>query len=119
MWVGYDRVTVVIDLRLARSFEWGTRMSISLKEDFRSLAEFEEDPREVVKQVHRTGRPVVVTVKGKPDVIVLDAADFERRLKLVNLARLLAEAEADVKAGRTRRAEEFFSELSREKEISR
>ena len=94
-------------------------MSISLKEDFRSLAEFEDDPREVVKHVHRTGRPVVVTVKGKPDVIVLDAAAFERRLKLVNLARLLAEAEADVQAGRTRPAEDFFSELSREKEVPR
>ena len=94
-------------------------MSISLKEDFRSLAEFEEDPREIVKQVHRTGRPVVVTVKGKPDVIVLDAAAFEHRLKLVNLARLLAEAETDVRAGRTRPAEEFFSELSLEKEVPR
>jgi prevent-host-death family protein len=94
-------------------------MSISLKEDFRSLAEFEEDPREIVKQVHRTGRPVVVTVKGKPDLIVLDAGAFERRLKLVNLAGLLAEAEADVRAGRTRPAEEFLSELSREKEVSR
>ena len=94
-------------------------MSISLKEDFRSLAQFEEDPREVVRQVHRTGRPVVVTVKGKPDVIVLDAAAFERRLKLVNLARLLAEAEADVQAGRVRPADEFLSELNCEQTVPR
>jgi prevent-host-death family protein len=117
--VGYDRTAEVIDSRPAYDFKSGTEMSISLQEDFRSLAEFENDPREIVKQVHRTGRPVVVTVKGKPDVIVLDAADFERRLKLVNLARLLAEAEADVRAGRTRPAEEFFSELGREKEVPR
>jgi prevent-host-death family protein len=94
-------------------------MSISFQEDFRSVAEFEQDPREIMRQVHRTGRPVVVTVKGKPDVIVLDAAVFERRLKLVNLAHLLAEAEADHRAGRTRPVEEFFSELNREKEVPR
>lgn len=94
-------------------------MSISLQEDFRSLAEFEQDPRAVVRQVHRTGRAVVVTVKGKPDVIVVDAAAFERRLKLVNLARLLTEAEADVQAGRTRPAEEFFSEWDRENQVPR
>ena len=94
-------------------------MSISLNEDFRSVAEFEQDPREILRQVHRTGRPVVVTVKGRPDVVVLDAATFERRLKLVNLARLLAEAEADVRAGRTRPADEFLSEFGRADKISR
>jgi prevent-host-death family protein len=94
-------------------------MSISLQEDFRSLAEFEEDPRSVVRQVHRTGRPVVVTVKGKPDLIVIDAAAFERRLKLVNLAHLLAEAEADVQAGRIRPADEFLTEFSRAKQSLR
>jgi prevent-host-death family protein len=94
-------------------------MSISLREDFRSLAEFANNPREIVKQIHRTGRPVVVTVKGKPDVIVLDAAAFERRLKLVNLAHLLAEAEDDVQAGRVRPADEFLSELDREQTVPR
>ena len=94
-------------------------MSMSLQEDFRSLAEFERDPREIMRQVHRTGRPVVVTVKGKPDVIVLDAVAFERRLKLVNLAHLLAEAEADVQAGRIRPADEFFSELNRDEKVPR
>jgi len=94
-------------------------MAISFQEDFRSLAEFEQHPREIVKQVHRTGRPVVVTVKGKPDVIVLDAGAFERRLKLVNLACLLAEAEADVHAGRTRPADEFLSELGRDEKVPR
>jgi prevent-host-death family protein len=91
-------------------------MSISLREDFRSLAEFANNPREIVKQIHRTGRPVVVTVKGKPDVIVLDAAAFERRL---NLAHLLAEAEDDVQAGRVRPADEFLSELDREQTVPR
>ncbi len=94
-------------------------MSMSLQEDFRSLAEFEQDPREILRQLHRTGRPVVVTVKGKPDVIVLEAAAFERRLKLVNLAHLLAEAEADVQAGRTRPADEFLSELGRDESVPR
>ena len=92
---------------------------MSLNEDFRSVAEFARDPREILRQVHRTGRPVVVTLKGKPDVIVLDAASFERRLKLGNLARLLAEAEADVRAGRARLADEFLSELGRADKVSR
>jgi prevent-host-death family protein len=94
-------------------------MSMSLSEDFRTLAEFEQDPREIWKQVHRTGRPVVVTVKGKPDVVVIEAAAFERRLSLANLACLLDEAEADVRAGSTRPADEFLREFDRDNKVPR
>jgi hypothetical protein len=49
----------------------------------------------------------------------MDAATFEKRLKLANLSRLLAEAEGDVRAGRTSSAREFFAERRRAKKISR
>jgi prevent-host-death family protein len=94
-------------------------MSISLSEDVKSLAEFERNPLKVVQQVHDTGRPVILTVKGKANVVVVDAATFERRLRAVNLTHLLAEGEADVRAKRTRPASEFFSELRSEKKVSR
>jgi prevent-host-death family protein len=86
-------------------------MTISLTEDFKTLAELKKDLGQVLDQVHRTGRPVVVTRGGKPDLVILDAATYEERLKTVHLGRLLAEAQADVGAGRTRPAEEFFEAL--------
>ncbi len=94
-------------------------VSISLTEDFKTLAELKKRPEEVLQQVHDTGRPVVITVDGKPNVVILDAATYERRLKAVNLARLLAEGEASIQAGGTRPAEEVFEELLRgHKEVS-
>ena len=83
------------------------------------MGERQENAQEIVDQIHQTGRPVVVTSKGKPDVVILDAAAYERRLKVANLAQLLMEGEADVRAGRTRPAKEFFKELNRGKKISR
>jgi len=44
-------------------------------------------------------------------VVILDAATYEERLKTVHLGRLLAEAQAHLRAGRTRPAEEIFEEL--------
>ena len=93
-------------------------MTTSLTEDFRTLAELESRPRDILDQVHRTGRPVVVTVDGKPDVVILDVATYERRLKALNLALLLAEAEADAKAGRTAPLDAFLDELNRGKTVS-
>ena len=93
-------------------------MSLSPTEDIRTLAELEAEPLAVVKHARQTGRPVIVTRKGKADVVIMDAASFERCLKLANLTRLLAEGEADVRAGRLKPARDFFDELRRDKKIS-
>jgi prevent-host-death family protein len=68
-------------------------MPISVTEDIRSVSELKRDTRKIFRHLHETGRPMVVTVKGKPDVVLLDAAVYERRLAEINLARLLAEGE--------------------------
>jgi prevent-host-death family protein len=94
-------------------------MSISIIEDIRTLAELQAEPLAVVKHVRQTRRPVIVTTKGKADVVIMDAASYEKRLKLANLSRLLMEAEEDVRAGRTKPAREFFEELRRDKKASR
>src|SRR3989442_1175776 len=94
-------------------------MAISLTEDFKTIEELREDPDAVVEQVHKTGRPVIVTTRGKPDVVMLDAAVYENRLKTVNMAHLIAEAEASIRVHGTRPVEEFMDELYREKKIPR
>ena len=92
-------------------------MSLSITEDIKSISDLKKKTREIFDQIHRTGRPVVVTVNGKPDVVLLDAAVFERKLKALNLGHLLVEAELDVKEGRTRSAREFLKEFKHAKKI--
>ena len=93
-------------------------MSISLTQDVKTIEELKADPLKILNHVRQTGRPVVVTTKGKSNVVILDADTFERRLKISNLARLLEEAETDVRAGRVRPARAFFDEFCRDKKIS-
>jgi prevent-host-death family protein len=94
-------------------------MGLSLTEDIKSVSEFKKQIREVFSQLHRTGRPVVITVNGRPDVVLLDAAVFERKLSALNLQALLAEGEADVAAGRTRSARTAVRAIRRATKIPR
>jgi len=94
-------------------------MGLSLTEDIKSVSEFKRQIRQVFTQLHRTGRPVVITVNGRPDVVLLDAALFERKLSTLNLHALLAEGEADVAARRTRPARPAIRALRRAAKISR
>jgi prevent-host-death family protein len=74
---------------------------------------------EVVKQVRKTKQPVTITVQGKPGVVVVDAATYQRRIKAANLANLLEGGEQDVRAGRLRSADQVLKELGRAKKTSR
>lgn len=86
-------------------------MSISLTDDFRTVEELRKAPDQVIQQVQSTGRPIVITAKGKPAVVILKVDEYERLIHTLNLARMLAQSEEDVRPGRTRPAEEFFKEL--------
>jgi PHD/YefM family antitoxin component YafN of YafNO toxin-antitoxin module len=59
-------------------------------------------------------RPIVIAEAGKPSVVLVDAAAFERIVKAMNLARLLAEGEADLRAGRVQPLEEVVRELEQQ-----
>ena len=86
-------------------------MSLSLTEDFKTVAELKKKPEEILRQVHRTGRPVVITENGKPSVVMMDAASYERRLQAVRLARLLEEGEASLRNEGPVSLEDAFQEL--------
>jgi prevent-host-death family protein len=92
-------------------------MSLSLSEDIKSVSDLKKKTNEIFRQIHRTGRPVIVTVNGRPDAVLIDLEVFENKLRSLNLGLLLAEAEADVRLGRTRNAREFLKEFKRSAKI--
>lgn len=93
-------------------------MSFSPAEDFKTEAELANQTQEILERVRRTGQPIAITKDGKPGVILLEASRYEWLLHLLNLSRMLHEAEADVRAGRVQPVEEFFEELDREQQAS-
>ena len=92
-------------------------MALSIAEDIRSVTDLKRHTREILDQVHQTGRPVILTVNGRADAVLLDATVYEKHLQAANLARLLSPAEAEAAANDTRPATEFLTELKRAKKI--
>jgi prevent-host-death family protein len=86
-------------------------MTFSLKEDFRTIEELRDSPDAIFRQIEKTNHSVVITRKGKPAAVLLTIEQYEWMVHLINFAGLVAEGEEDVRAGRTRPAEEFFKEL--------
>jgi prevent-host-death family protein len=94
-------------------------MSLSPSEDIRSVTDLKRRTKEILSQVHRTKRPVVLTVNGKADAVLMDTKTYEKHLKAGNMARLLARAEEDVAAGRTRPIRSFLKDFAHARKVSR
>lgn len=86
-------------------------MPIRLTDDFKSVSDLKKHTHEIFKQIHNTGRPMFITVNGRPDAVLMDARTFEKKLQALNLKNLLAVGEEDIVQGRIRPARQFLKEL--------
>ncbi|MEI8185476.1 MAG: type II toxin-antitoxin system Phd/YefM family antitoxin [Chlorobiaceae bacterium] len=59
--------------------------SINVEEDIRPLSEFRANTASMVKQVKKTGRPIVLTQHGKSTVVLLDVRHYQSMLSSIEL----------------------------------
>jgi prevent-host-death family protein len=95
---------------------------LDLTKDIQSLTTFRRRSGDFMKQLKKTKRPVVLTVKGKAAAIVQDAAAYQRLLDVAataNADEAVRQGLDDVAHGRTRPAREVFDEIRRKHGIPR
>jgi prevent-host-death family protein len=84
----------------------------------RSLSDFKRNTSEL-ERLKKTGNPLVLTVNGKAEVVVQDAAAYQELLERVETIEGIQRGLTDVKAGRTSPAREVFNRLRRKHGIPR
>ena len=87
-----------------------------LPTDIETLDNFKRRSKRQIHRLKQTGRPTVLTVNGKPAVVVQDAMAYQRqmeRLMQLDVIEAVREGAADADAGRVEDAEQFFKRLRR------
>jgi prevent-host-death family protein len=95
---------------------------IDLSQDIHSLSDFKRKTTEFMSRMKESGRPVVLTINGRAELVVQDAASYQRLLELAERAEMidfLRESRADVEAGRTEPAVEALERLARKHKLNR
>jgi len=54
---------------------------MKLTHDIQSLSTFKRDTAKIVRQLKKTGQPMVLTVNGKAELVVQDAASYQKLLE--------------------------------------
>lgn len=95
---------------------------LDIAKDIQSLSHFKRHSAELMKQMKKSGSPVVLTVNGKAEVVVQDAAAYQRLIELAEKAEMmefLRQAKAEADAGRTVPAREFLESLGQKKKAKK
>ena len=94
-----------------------------VQSDIDSLTNFKRQTATYLKQLHKTGTPVVLTINGKAEVVVQDAMAYRRLVERAaqverdETVAAIREALADVEAGRTKPARQALKVLAKRYDI--
>lgn len=94
---------------------------MDITRDIVSLTHFKRNTNEVIEQLKATGQPMVLTVNGKAEIVVQDAASYQAMLDLVDRAEAIAGIKRgldSIDRGEGIPAEEAFKRLRKKHKIS-
>lgn len=95
---------------------------LDITSDIQSLTTFRRRSGDFMKQIKKTKRPVVLTVKGQAAAIVQDAQAYQRLLDIAARADVeesIRQGLDDVASGRTLPARKAFDAIRRKYDIPR
>jgi prevent-host-death family protein len=89
---------------------------MKLTRDIQSLSVFKRDSSKFIKQMKKTGKPIILTVNGKAAAVVHDPDSYQEYLREKDRQETIAAVKrgiADFEAGRVTEAEVFFKEFEK------
>ena len=84
---------------------------ITLQETIRPSADLRNHYNDISKQCREGKEAVIITVDGRGDTVSISYEEYKNMKARIELLEILAEAEDDVKNGRTAPISETFSDL--------
>jgi prevent-host-death family protein len=95
---------------------------LDISKDIQSLTTFRRRSGDFMKQLKKSKRPMVLTVRGKAAAVVQDAEAYQHLLDIaarVDAEEGILQGLGDAKKGKIRPAKEFFDEFEAEHGIPR
>lgn len=87
---------------------------IDVTQDIHSMTTFKRNSSGLMKRMRKTGRPLVLTVKGKAEAIVMDASAYQEVAEQLDTIASIRRGLAQAKKGMGRSVDDVFDDLERE-----
>ena len=86
---------------------------MKMREDIRPVTYLKSRAADLLDQLNKTHRPVVITQNGEARAVIQDPESYERTKTAIGFLKLLAQGEEDVRSGKTYDQDEMFDRIAR------
>jgi prevent-host-death family protein len=87
---------------------------IDVTQDIHSMTTFKRNSSGLMKRIRKNGRPLVLTIKGKAEAVLLDAASYQDVADHLDAVASIRRGLAQAKKGLGRGVDEVFDELEQQ-----
>jgi prevent-host-death family protein len=84
---------------------------LNLKEDIKPISYIKTNAAKMMKYVNERKSPIIVTQNGEAKAVLIDIESYQKTQDTFALLNLIKIAENDIKNGKTRKADDVFSDL--------
>ena len=86
---------------------------MKVREDIRSITYLKSRAADLLLQLNKTHRPVIITQNGEARAVIQDPESFERMKAAIGLMKLLVQGEEDLRLGKTYEQDKVFKRLGK------
>lgn len=87
---------------------------INITQDIHSLTDFKKNTADFICALKKTGRPTILTVNGKAEIVVIDAAAYQKMQEQLEFEATILEIDQsfkDFESNKSSSAKKVFSDL--------
>ena len=86
---------------------------MKMREDIRPVTYLKSKAADLLAQLNKTHRPVIITQNGEARAVIQDPESYERTKAAVGLMKLLVQGEEAVRLKKTHDQEQLFQSLTK------
>ena len=107
-------LSIELALKGSRQYAIGPRrIFMKMREDIGPVTYLKSRAADLLDQLNKTHRPVVITQNGKATAVIQEAESYERTKTAIGLLKLLVQGEGDVRSGKIYDQDEMFDRIGR------
>ena len=88
-------------------------MCMNTKEDIRPVSYIKANTADVLNQITKTHRPVIITQNGEAKAVLIDTESYDSMRNALGILKLISMAEKDIRDNKITIQDDFFSSIDR------
>jgi len=86
---------------------------MNIVKDIKSVTYLKSRAADLLEQINKTHRPVIITQNGEPRAILQDPQSYEHMRNAIGLLKLISQGEEDIKSKKVKTQRKVFDIIER------